>query len=90
MSLQEANGFITGYIVRYDSSSSRRKRALTVKVVDKKNSNIIIGGLGHTESYSITISARTSAGEGLISEPIMVKGKIFQISVYSTLSMDTY
>ncbi len=34
----------------------------------------VIGGLGFTESYSITVSASTSVGEGISSVTILAHG----------------
>ncbi len=75
MTPQEASGFITGYNIRYDSvDSSRSKRAAVLVVVDPDSSYKVVGGLGYTQSYLITVSASTSAGEGSSSRPILLQG----------------
>ena len=76
MTAQEANGFVTTYNVRYDSITSRRKRAVMLEVVDPRSSYKVIGGLGYTQSYLITLSASTAAGEGVGSRQVLVEGKI--------------
>ena len=75
LTLEEARGFVTGYTVRYDNIESRReRREARVEVVPPESSYKVIGGLGFTESYSITISASTLAGEGIDSMAIRVSG----------------
>ena len=77
LTLEEARGFITSYIVRYNVlEARRRKREVRVEVVDPDRSCKIIGGLGFTESYSITVSATTSAGEGIGSLAFTSQGKV--------------
>ena len=75
LTLEEARGFISYYTVRYDSVSSRRRRAVRTEVVDPESSYKVIGGVGITESYSITVSASTSAGEGISSPTFILTGK---------------
>lgn len=45
-------------------------------MVDPESSYKVIGGVGITESYSITVSASTSAGEGISSPPFILTGKL--------------
>ena len=75
LTLEEARGFVTGYTIRYDTIALRRRRAVRMEVVDQEDSYAVIGGLGFTESYSITVSASSTAGEGIASEPILVYGR---------------
>ncbi len=72
LTLEEARGFITGYMVAYDTMELRRRRAVRMEVVSPDSS---IGGLGFTESYSITVSASTVAGQGISSFPIVSHGE---------------
>lgn len=74
LTLEEARGFVTHYTIRYDTIALRRRRAVRMEVVDQDSSHALIG-LGFTESYSITVSASTIAGEGIASEPILVYGR---------------
>ena len=46
-----------------------------MEVAHSDSSYKVIGDLGFTESYSLTISARTIAGEGIRSSPIISPGK---------------
>ena len=48
-----------------------------MQYVSAESSSAVIGGLDLTTSYSITVSASTSAGEGVISAPITVDGMLF-------------
>ena len=78
LTLEEARGFVTGYTARYDSIESRRTR---LEVVDPDSSYKVIGDLALTESYSISVSASTIAGEGTGSAPIIFQG------MYGSLSL---
>lgn len=64
LTLEEAQGFVTGYTIVYDNTESRRKREVKTEIAHPDSSYMIIGGLGFTESYSITISASTIIGDG--------------------------
>ena len=75
LTLDEARGFVTLYTIRYDSVGSRNKRAVKIEVAGPESSYKVIGGVGITESYSVTVSASTSAGEGIIGTPVIVSGK---------------
>ncbi len=79
LTLEEARGFITGYKITYDLLEARRRRDVTVEVVDPENSFKIITGLGFTESYSVTVSASTAAGDGINSVTVLSHGKIQMI-----------
>lgn len=74
LTLEEARGFVTGYTVRYDVLETRRRRDVRLEVVNPDSSYKVIGGLGFTESYSITVSASTSIGEGIGSLSILSHG----------------
>lgn len=86
VTLEEARGFVKSYTVRYDSIELRRKRAVRLEVVESDNSYKVIGGLGLTESYSITVSASTSAGEGAESTPIIFQGTEVENSIACTIT----
>ena len=76
LSLEKARGFITGYTVTYESLALRqRKEAMMEYVQPAEGSFKVIGGLGFTTSYSVTVSARTTAGEGISNSAILVDGR---------------
>lgn len=74
LSLEEARGFITGYTVLYNTLNSRRKKEAVIEFIDPEGSYKVISGLGFTTSYSVTVSASTTAGQGISSPPIIVDG----------------
>ena len=80
LTLEEARGFITGYIVSYDTLESRRRKEAVVEIIHPEGSYKVIGGLGFTTSYSVTVSASTTAGQGISSRPIMANGNKFTLS----------
>ena len=45
-----------------------------MEMVHPDSSYRVIGGLGYTESYSVTVSASTSVGEGVSSIAILSRG----------------
>ena len=76
LSLEKARGFITGYTVTYESLALRqRKEAMMEYVQPAEGSFKVIGGLSFTTSYSVTVSARTTAGEGISNSAILVDGR---------------
>ncbi len=75
LTLEEARGFVTGYTISIDTLETRRKRAVRMEMIHPDSSNKLIGGLGFTESYSVTVSARTTAGDGISSSAILLYGK---------------
>ena len=74
LSLKEARGFITGYTMSYDTLDSRHRKEAMVEFAHPEDSYKVIGGLGFTASYSITVSASTAVGQGISSPPIIVNG----------------
>ena len=74
LTLEEARGFITGYTVSYDTLDLRRRKEAMVEFIHPEGSFKVIGGLGFTTSYSVTVSASTTAGEGISSPPITAYG----------------
>lgn len=85
LSLEEARGFITRYTVSYDILESRRRREALVEFVNSESSYKVIGGLGITMSYSVTVSGSTTAGEGLRSPPIVLNGNVANNDIYSLM-----
>lgn len=83
LTLEEARGFVTSYTIRYDTLETRRKRAVVMEVVHPDSSYKVIGGLGVTETYSITVSASTSAGEGIESTPFSISGIGIDVLFYN-------
>ena len=75
LSLEEARGFITGYFVTYDINDGRRKREVRSELVGKDESYKLIGNLDIEKNYYVTVSARTSAGEGVASIAVVVNGE---------------
>ena len=75
--LEEARGFITGYIVSYDTLDPHNRREAMVEFIHHEISYEAISGLGFTISYSFTVSAITTVGQGISSPPITVYGNQF-------------
>lgn len=73
--LEEARGFIVGYTITYNSIEAHLRRDVRMEMVHPDSSYKVIGGLGFTESYSVTVSASTVAGEGLSSFMTLSHGK---------------
>ena len=67
--LAEARGFVTQYRVSYWKVASGSLSALTQTVPGRENSTIIIG-LEPGKNYAVTVSASTSVGDGLDSNPL--------------------
>ena len=74
LTLEEARGFLTFYTITYATLESRRRRDVRMEMVHPDSSYRVIGGLGYTESYSVTVSASTSVGEGVSSIAILSRG----------------
>ena len=83
LSLEEARGVVTGYTVSYDTLDSRQRKEATLEFAQPEDSYKVIGGLGFTISYSITVSASTAVGQGTSSSPIIVNGKCLVIAASS-------
>ena len=75
LSLEEARGFITGYSVTYDITDGRTRREVRSELVGKDESYKLIGSLDIAKGYYVTVSARTSAGEGVASDAFVVNGE---------------
>ncbi len=71
LTLSEARGFITFYIIDYSSSLNKKKRQAPSDIMRVSaiadSSNAIIDGLDEDLIYSVRVSANTSAGGGEIS-----------------------
>ena len=76
LSLGDARGFITGYIVRYDASNQLRKREASIEIAGQNDTYIIIGNLYFKSEYRVTVSGFTVAGEGIQSPGTVMSGKI--------------
>lgn len=74
LSFAEAKGFITHYTVSYDTTESRRRKDALVEFVHPDSSYKVIGGLGITTSYLVTVSASTAVGQGESCTSITVNG----------------
>jgi hypothetical protein len=73
LTLEEARGFVTGYtVMHYSLEESHR---VVREVVQSDSSYKVIDNLEFTGSYSVTVSASTSAGEGTSSPEIISRGK---------------
>lgn len=72
LTLEEARGFITSYIVTYSSADSRRRKRATgtVEVPGDQNS-VSIDDLDPDIEYSVSVAAATTAGTGVGSDPII-------------------
>ena len=69
LSPSEARGFVTQYRVSHWQVASGSLSALTQAVPGRENSTIIIG-LEPGKNYAVTVSASTSVGDGLDSNPL--------------------
>ena len=76
ITLEEARGFVTAYKIYYaaQKDAGRRKRA-TESVSITEGTTTIIGGLDIVFGYSVTISAETRAGRGVMSGPVIAEGE---------------
>ena len=75
LSLEEARGVVTGYTVSYDTTDSHQRKEAVLEFAQPEDSYKVIGGLGFTTSYAITVSASTAVGQGISSPPIIVNGE---------------
>ena len=71
LTLEQARGFITHYTVLYQSST-----LMEVVTVPGNETTVVIGGLDVTQSYSISVSAGTSVGNGEPSPAQTVASKL--------------
>ncbi len=73
LTLSEARGFITFYIVEYYPSLNNKKRQAPSDIMtvnaSADSSSTTIDGLDEDFSYVVQISANTSAGKGIASSP---------------------
>ena len=65
MTLEGARGFITAYIITYDTIEGRRRREATKVEVTPETKYKVIGSLDPRQSYVVTVSAATKEGEGV-------------------------
>ena len=73
LTLEQARGFITGYIITYNDVSARRKRE--IRSVGANETSTTISNLRPERGHAISVAARTVAGVGAASEPVTVPSK---------------
>ncbi len=77
LTLSEARGFITFYIIEYYPSLNNKKRQVPSDImrvnVSADSSSATIDGLDENLNYFVQVSASTSAGGGVVSSPQVVK-----------------
>ena len=77
LTLEEARGFITSYIVTYSSTESRRRKRTTSTVeVAGDQTSATIDDLDPNVQYSVSVAAITTAGTGVSSDPIIPSSKL--------------
>ena len=90
LTLAEARGFVSGYLVAYSpqvASSSRKRQESTVEMVPgMDSSSVTIRDLDPNTDYSVQVSAVTGGGPGVVSEsftaPIPAGGTLcFKITI---------
>ena len=74
LSLEELQGFSTGYNVNYERIGQRKRQATTV-TSDPDASFLVIEGLLESAAYSVSISATTMEGVGPASEAVTASRK---------------
>ena len=68
------NGEITGYSVRYgEEGSSERDRTVKIVSGDYSGGIITISGLTKETAYTVEVAAKTSAGTGVYSDPLIIE-----------------
>ena len=75
LTLEEARGFVTSYTVSYREGEGAGKRHVVEPesvVPGGEQSSVVIGGLDPGSSYLVSVSASTSAGTGVMSEPVVL------------------
>ena len=76
LSLEEAQGFITGYSITYNVVSRQARRQAVTEHADPEVSYKVIGNLVLTYQYSVTVSATTRVGQGVSSDPTSVESEL--------------
>ena len=75
LTLKEARGFITGYVVSYSTGSGRRRQDEEETLdVSADASSATITELDPGTGYSVTVAGRTSAGVGPAGESMYAEG----------------
>lgn len=76
LTLEEARGFIAEYAVTYSSDDGRRKRSHETGTVTVPGdaTSVTLTGLDHEERYSVSVAARTVAGQGVSSPEFNAPG----------------
>ena len=69
LTITEARGRLTGYVITLTPVSLSRKRQASVvmRTVLPSESSVTIGGLDPTQQYTVTVAGSTSAGNGNMS-----------------------
>ena len=82
LTLSEARGFITFYIIEYYPALNNKKRQApsdTMRMnVSGDSSSTIIDGLDENLDYAVQVSASTSAGIGILSDPKVAESLIIR------------
>ena len=73
LTLEQAQGFITGYNISYQPISGVKRQAQSVRVPGD-SVQISITGLEPAVSYTASLSAATAVGSGPISPPVATPG----------------
>ena len=82
LTLEEARGFTTAYVLTYETLDSRRRNEVIEEIIQPEDSNKVVGGLGFATSYLIRVSASTIAGQGISSPAITVHGKYWNVILF--------
>ncbi len=73
LTLSEARGFITFYIIEYYPSLNNKKRQAPSNIMrvnaSADSSSATIAGIDEDSIYTVQVSAGTSAGSGVVSSP---------------------
>ena len=77
ISLVEARGFPTGYIITYSSTSDERRRQVEggTRTVSADETSVTIDGLNSERQYAVSVAATTVAGAGDSSNPVTAPSK---------------
>ena len=88
ISLVQARGFPTGYVITYSSSPSTRGRRKRQEergtiTVSNEETSVNIDGLDTNRQYSVSVAATTVAGVGVASQPVTAPSKSCFIQSHS-------
>lgn len=74
LSLVDAQGFIAGYLLSYETTTSTRNRRASVEVSSDTSLYIITGLMAESKVYGVTVACITEAGVGPVSAAISEPG----------------